>query len=196
MADATTTSGTQDASATDQVKDKAQQATEQVRDQAQQAAGQARGRLRDEVDSRSTQAGQQVSGTADDLRSVAESLRSQGQDKPAQMAEKVAERAQRLGGYLEESDADRILGDVEDFARRQPWVVGLGAAALGFAAARFMKASSAERYESTRYGEGTAGGRYSASGQRLSRRTPGNGSGSYGETAPGATLGGTPSAGV
>jgi hypothetical protein len=136
-----------DTSTTDQVKEKAQEATGQVREQAQQAAEQARGRVRGEVDNRSTQAGQQVTGTASDLRSVADSLRQQGQDKPAQLAEQAAQRAERLGGYLERSDADQILRDVEDFARRQPWVVGLGAAALGFAAARFLKASSNERYQ-------------------------------------------------
>jgi hypothetical protein len=40
-----------------------------------------------------------------------------------------------------------MLDEVEDFARRQPWVVALGAAGVGFAAARFLKASSGDRYE-------------------------------------------------
>ena len=74
-------------------------------------------------------------------------LREQGQDAPAQAAEKVADHAERLGGYLSESNADRILGDLEDFGRRQPLaVIALGVAA-GFAASRFLKASSRQRYE-------------------------------------------------
>jgi hypothetical protein len=190
MADGTTTSATQDASATDQVKEKAQEATEQVREQAQQAAGQARGKLRGEVDDRSTQAGRQVTGTAGDLRSVAESLRAQGQDKPAQLAEQAAQRAERLGGYLERSDSDQLLRDVEDFARRQPWVVGLGAAALGFAAARFLKASSSERYQSAQ------GSGFSTPPRSVSPPAgTANGLSSYGSPVPPPGIGGSPSTG-
>jgi hypothetical protein len=48
---------------------------------------------------------------------------------------------------MKESDADRILGDVEDFARSNPWAVAAGGLALGFAASRVLKASSSRRYE-------------------------------------------------
>jgi hypothetical protein len=104
-------------------------------------------RMREQVDQRSTQAGEQVSVTAEALRSTSRQLRDQGQDAQAQAAEKAADHAERLGGYLSESSADRILSDVEDFARRQPLaVIGLGIAA-GFMASRFLKASSRERYQ-------------------------------------------------
>jgi hypothetical protein len=136
-----------DATATDQAKDKVQQAAGQAQEKAQQAAGQARSQIHQQVDQRSTEAGQRVNGTAGDLRSVADSLRQEGKDQPARFAEQAAERAEKLGGYLENNDADRLLADVEDYARRQPWIVGLGAAALGFAAARFLKASSDQRYQ-------------------------------------------------
>jgi hypothetical protein len=120
---------------------------DQAKEKAQEAAGEAKGRVRDQVEQRSTEAGQQVSGTAGDLRSVGEELRKQGKDTPAKLAEQAAERTERLGSYLSESDADRILGDVEDFARRQPWAVVAGGLALGFAASRFLKASSSQRYQ-------------------------------------------------
>ena len=115
-----------------------------------QAAGQARGRLTDQVDQRSTQAGQEVSSTAGDVRSVAQELRHQGKDRPARIAEQVADRGERLGSYLERSDAERILSDIEDFGRRQPWMVMAGGLALGFLASRFLKASSRNRYETYR----------------------------------------------
>jgi hypothetical protein len=137
---------TDTASTTDRASDKAQELKGQASEKAQEAAGQAKGQLRGQVDQRSTEAGQRVNTTAGDLRSVAESLRSEGKDQPARFAEQAAERVERVGGYLERSDADRILADVEEYARRQPWVVGLGAAAIGFAAARFLKASSDQRY--------------------------------------------------
>ena len=140
-----------------QAKDKAQEVTGQAQEKAQEAAGQAKGKLREQVDQRSTQAGEQVSSTSSDLRTVGEELRKQGKDTPAKLADQAAERTERLGGYLKDSDADKILGDVEDFARRQPWVVALGGLAAGFAASRFLKASSSQRY-SSRYGGGAPAG--------------------------------------
>ena len=119
---------------------------EQAKDKAKQAAGQARVKAREQVDQRSTQAGEQVSTAAGDVRSVAEELRRQGKDTPAKYAEQAAERAERVGGYLKDSDGETILRDVEDFARSKPWAVAAGGLALGFAASRLLKASSAERH--------------------------------------------------
>jgi hypothetical protein len=119
---------------------------EQAKDKARQAAGQARTKAREQVDQRSTQAGERVGSAAEDVRSVADELRRQGKDTPAKYAEQAAERAERLGDYLKDSDGERILRDVEDFARRKPWAVAAGGLALGFAASRALKASSTERY--------------------------------------------------
>jgi hypothetical protein len=132
-----------------QVQDAAEQAKEKAQDAAGQAKQQAGTKLREQVDQRSTEAGEQVAGTAGDLRSMGEQLRSQGKDTPARLAEQAADRTERLGGYLRDSDPDTILGDVEDFARRQPWAVVAGGIALGFAASRFLKASSSDRYRQT-----------------------------------------------
>jgi hypothetical protein len=125
----------------------AEQAKEKAKEQAQQAAGQAKSTLRSQVDQRSTQAGERVGGVASDARSVSETLREQGQEQPAKLAEQAADRAEKLGDYLKNSDADRILQDVEDFGRRQPWAVIAGGFALGLVASRFLKASSTRRYE-------------------------------------------------
>src|SRR3954468_12614663 len=120
---------------------------DQAKEKAQEAAGEAKGRVCEKVDQRSTEAGRQVSTTAGDLRGVGDELRKQGKDTPAKLAEQAADRTERLGSYLTESDADRILHDVEDLARRQPWAVVAGGLALGFVASRFLKASSSERYQ-------------------------------------------------
>jgi len=125
-----------------------EQAKEKAQEKAQQAKGQAASRVRDQVDQRSTQAGEQVSTTASDIRSVADTLREQGKDQPAKLAEQAAQRAETLGDYLQRSDGDTILRDLEDFGRKQPWAVIAGGVALGFAASRFLKASSTRRYES------------------------------------------------
>src|SRR3954453_4533014 len=122
-------------------------ATAQAKEKAQEATDQAKGRVREQVDQRSTEAGKQVATTADDLRSVSEELRKQGKDTPARLAQHAADQTERVSSYLTESNADRILGDVEDFARKQPWAVVAGGLALGFAASRLLKASSGQRYE-------------------------------------------------
>jgi ElaB/YqjD/DUF883 family membrane-anchored ribosome-binding protein len=125
----------------------AEQAKQKAKEQAQQAAGQAKSTMRSQVDQRSTEAGERVGSVASDARSVAQTLREQGKEQPAKLAEQAADRAERLGDYLKSSDADRILRDVEDFGRRQPWAVIAGGVALGLLASRFLKASSSRRYE-------------------------------------------------
>jgi uncharacterized protein DUF1990 len=132
-----------------QAKEKAQEVASQAQDRAREAAGEARGRVGQEVDRRSTEVGERIGGSAGDARSVAEELRKQGKDAPARYVEQAAERAEKVGGYLRDSDGDRILRDVEDFARRQPWAVAAGGLLLGFAASRLLKASSQERYRSS-----------------------------------------------
>jgi len=122
--------------------------TEQAKEKAQEGAQQAKRGVRDQVDQRSTQAGERVGSTAQDIRSVGEELRKQGKDQPAKLAEQAATRADSLGDYLQRSDGDTILRDIEDFGRQRPWAVIAGGIALGFAASRFLKASSSRRYES------------------------------------------------
>jgi hypothetical protein len=123
-------------------------AKEQAKEKAREASGQAKDKLREQVDQRSTQAGERVSSAAGDARSVGEELRRQGKEQPARLADQAADRAERLGSYLQESDADRILRDLEDFGRRQPLALVAGGVALGFVASRFLKASSQRRYAS------------------------------------------------
>ena len=151
-------------------QDKAKEVASQAQDTAREAAGQARGRVRDEVDRRSTEVGERVGGTAGDARSVAEELRKQGKDAPARYVEQAADRAERLGSYLQGSDGERILHDVEDFARRKPWAVAAGGLMLGFAASRMLKASSGQRYRSLSAG-GDFGGT-GATGTRPSQFEP------------------------
>ena len=133
-------------SATEQAKDKMQEAGGDVRRQAgrkaQEVRAQAGEGARRQLDDRSTQAGEQVTSTADALRRVGGQLRQEGKTETADYAERAAEPVERLGRYLTEADGDRLLRDAEDFARRRPWVAVLGGATLGFLAARFIKASS------------------------------------------------------
>jgi hypothetical protein len=129
------------------VQEKAQEVAGQAQEKAQEAGAKAQDMVREQVDQRSTQAGEKVSGTAGDLRSVSAELRNQGKETPAKLADQAAERTEQLGSYLSESDADRLLSDLEEFGRRRPWAVLAGGVVAGIAAARFLKASSQNRYQ-------------------------------------------------
>jgi hypothetical protein len=124
-----------------------------VKEEAQAAAGNAASKAQDavrtQVDDRSSQAGEQVGSMASDLRSVSEQLRSQENERAADLAERVAGKAEEVGSYLTDSDANKILGDIEDLGRRQPWLALAGGVAVGIAAARFLKASSSQRYQAS-----------------------------------------------
>jgi hypothetical protein len=64
--------------------------------------------------------------------------------------EAVADRGERLGTYLVGADGQRLLRDVEGFARRQPWLIAGAGALAGFLTSRFVKASSGNRYRTSR----------------------------------------------
>jgi ElaB/YqjD/DUF883 family membrane-anchored ribosome-binding protein len=130
----------QQQSATEQVK-------ERVQDVAEQAKSQTREQLRTQINQRSTQAGEQVSSTAAAMRKTSEHLRVEGKDSVAKVVDGLAERSEKLGSYLSRADGDQILRDVEDLARKQPWLFVGGSAVVGFLASRFMKASSSNRYQ-------------------------------------------------
>ena len=132
------------------------QAASQVQDaasSAQEKAGelkeQGRSKLGETLDQRTSDAGGQVRKMAQALRQSGEQMRGQGESRQVvTVAEGAADRFERLGGYLEQTSGDELLRDVEDFARRRPWMVaGMGLVA-GIAASRFLKASSERRYGS------------------------------------------------
>ena len=133
------------ADAAQTAKAKASDAADQAQAKAQDAAGQARQQIHAQLDQRSTEAGERATATAGDLRSISDHLREQGNDAPAKLADQAALQAEKAGSYLQRTDGQSLLSDVEDFARRNPWAAALGGLAIGFAASRAWKASSAER---------------------------------------------------
>jgi uncharacterized membrane-anchored protein YhcB (DUF1043 family) len=174
--------GTGQSSDSSGAQDKAQEMKGQAQEQAQNAMGKAQDTMREQLDTRSTEAGEKVAGTASDLRSVGEELRNQGKETPAKLADKAAERTEQVGSYLRDSDSDKLLEDIEDFGRRQPLAVLAGGMVVGMLAARFLKASSRNRYQS-RYGSSSS--QTVSSPREIQSRTP-----AYGGTpaaAPTAT---------
>jgi len=132
------------------VEEKAQEVVSRAQERAQPAVGQAREKVSGGLDRRSTQAGEQLSSLAQAMRRTGDDLRSQGNEPHGKVAEAAAERMDQAGSYLQRADANTLLGDVEDLARRQPMVAVAGGLILGLAAARFLKASSDRRYDEYR----------------------------------------------
>jgi len=147
MSDASTVSGLGDGGSDEpSIQEKAQEVAGQTQDKAREAAGKAQAGLREQVEQRAKQAGEQLSGTAEDIRSVGEELRKQGKDGPAKIADRAAEQTEKVGSYLSDKGPERMLHDVEEFGRKRPWAVLAGGLVAGAAAARFLKASSRSRY--------------------------------------------------
>jgi ElaB/YqjD/DUF883 family membrane-anchored ribosome-binding protein len=125
----------------------AETAKQEVMDVKEQAGE----RARSLVDSRSTEMGSQMTSAARAVRSASDDLRQQGSTTAATLVDAMADGAQRLGSYMESTDADSLLRDAEAFARRRPWLTAGAAATIGLLASRLLKASSARRSESTNW---------------------------------------------
>jgi ElaB/YqjD/DUF883 family membrane-anchored ribosome-binding protein len=131
---------------TNQASDKMQDAASAAQEKASELREHGSMRLREQFDQRSNQAGTQVRSLAVALRRGGDELSNDGNAGGARLAREAADRIERVGSYLEQKRGDELTRDIETFARRRPWMLaGVGMLA-GLAAARFIKASSDERY--------------------------------------------------
>jgi hypothetical protein len=96
---------------------------------------------------------QSLSSVADAVIQTGQSLRGQGADtgKVADFTDRAAEVADNAANYLRDTSVDQMIGQVEDFGRREPVLFLVGAAALGFLAARFLKSSGRSAQSTTGY---------------------------------------------
>jgi len=149
-----TTRGPGQESPATQVLEQGSEVAGRAREAVQETAGQvserARGRLRRELDRRSTEVGSHGQTVAEALRRTGRELEGRGEQAPARAVQAAAERIERGSGYLRDADADRILSDLEHRARERPWLAAGAGALLGFVASRFLKASSGYRYDERR----------------------------------------------
>jgi hypothetical protein len=105
-------------------------------------------RVRDALDTSSTQAADKITPYAEAFRRAGNHLEIQGSTSGAQTVGRIADQVQHVSDYLRRSNADTFLGDIESFARQRPWAAGGVGFLLGFMGARFLKASSETRYTS------------------------------------------------
>jgi hypothetical protein len=133
-----------------QASAKVQDAASAAQEKASELGQQSSARLREQFDQRSTKAGSQVRSLAEALRRSGNDLSNEGNSDASQLSGRAAERIERLGAYLEQTSGDELMREIETFTRRRPWMLaGIGMLA-GMAAARIMKASSEQRYDSYR----------------------------------------------
>jgi ElaB/YqjD/DUF883 family membrane-anchored ribosome-binding protein len=139
-----------------QASTQVQEAASTAQEKAVELKEQGKSKLGKTLDQRTNDAGVQARKMAQALRRSGEQLANEGNSQQAAgLAEGAADRIERLGGYLERTSGDELMRDLEEFARRRPWIVaGMGLVA-GLAASRFLKASSERRYEASAH---TGGG--------------------------------------
>jgi F0F1-type ATP synthase membrane subunit b/b' len=137
--------------AVDQVQQKASQAADQVQDKAGQVADQARQQATTQLASQKERATGGLGTVAHAMRETGDHLRDQDQDTIAGYADQAADQIERLADYLRHRNVNELIGDAQDFARRQPALFLTGAFALGVLGARFLKSSSPSQGTGSRY---------------------------------------------
>ena len=126
---------------------------EQARGLKDEAKDRASSTVKEQMDTRSTQAGEQMQKVAWAMRQSSDQFREQAGETPAKVNDAVAEKIEQLSTYLTNAKADTMLSDLDNVARRRPWLVAGAATVAGFALSRFLKASGRTRYEQ---GSGTS----------------------------------------
>jgi hypothetical protein len=127
------------------VVDQAQGTVGQVVDQAQSTAGQvteqAKQQATSQLESQKGRAIDSLVALAQALRQTGQHLHQQDQTAVSGYVEQAAERIEGLSNYLRARDIPQLIGETQDFARRQPGLFLTGAVALGFVGARFLMSS-------------------------------------------------------
>jgi hypothetical protein len=165
--------------------DKAQDVKDQAKQGAQRMAGEARRQTNETVENQKRAAADQAGGVADALRKTGDELNRQQQPYLAHYANRFAASLERMAGTLREKDPDTLIGQTQDFARRQPGLFLGGAVAAGFALSRFLKSSDNRRHTGYSPSSHTSTSAQSGTRYRDEVPTPPRDSGSSGIYPPG-----------
>ena len=104
--------------------------------------------VRTRVSERASQSASQVADFARALRQTGQGLEG---NLAAPLVGRAADQLDRVAELLDSNDPDKLVGNVERFARQQPLLFLGGAFALGLAGARFLKSSAAHTQSSDSY---------------------------------------------
>lgn len=119
-----------------------------AKDNASNFGDAAKGMAKDAADQVTASVSSQKSVGADYIASFAQATgraADQFENDIPQAANFIRQASEQIQGFADtvrERDARDLLGDVQDFARRQPTLFFGGAVVLGFAALRFLKSAA------------------------------------------------------
>lgn len=127
----------------EQAKQQAKTVVEQTQQKAGEVIDQAKNQTKSWAEDRKQAVAQSLSDVANAVMQTGENLRGKGPDtgKVADMTDYAAQVTDKAASYLRDTSVDQMIGEVESFGRREPMLFLVGAAALGFVAARFLKSS-------------------------------------------------------
>jgi hypothetical protein len=160
------------------VRQKAEETASTLVDQAQQV-------VEKRASTQKERAAETLGSVAQSIREAGSSMREQ-QPQIASLADQAASRVEGVSTYIRDHEVRDLISETERLARREPLLFLGGAFAVGFIAARFLKASSPER--------GMSGNRQSQYDRQYPRLTaghgsaygPGNGGSAFADTGYGA----------
>jgi len=135
----------------EQAKEQAKKVVEQTQQKAGEVLDQAKNQTKSWAEDRKQAVAQSLSDVAVAVMQTGENLRGTGSGagNVANVTDYAAEVTDKAANYLRNTSVDRMIGEVENFGRREPMLFLVGAAALGFVAARFLKSSgkAAQNYD-------------------------------------------------
>ncbi len=133
-------------------------AAKEVYNQAKESTGKAADKIYDvaaktassKIDEQKSNLATGLADVADTIRQIGESFG--GEKQPTGIAKlttnygnTLADKVEGFSSYLDDRNLKEMMGDVEDFAHRNPALFLGGAFALGIVAARFLKSSSSNQ---------------------------------------------------
>lgn len=161
-----------------------------LRSDAQQLGSTAASRIHSEVDARKGTAVSQAQSVSAAIGQAAEGLDESAPDWLKSAFRQGAQQVQRLAETIEQKDSRQLLSEAQAFARNNPGTFLAACAAVGFAAARVLKAGSGQQ-RGQQAGQQSTFGQGHESGQNPAiRQNP-----VFQGQAGGSSPGGSPSVG-
>jgi len=163
----------------DSVSNTVDQARQQAETEGNRLIGTARTRARSAFEHQQHRVADSIGSVAQALHQAADKLNEQNEDVVARYTDTAAQRIEQFADSLRNRNLDDLVGQAEQFARRQPEMFLGSAVAAGFLIARFLRTSGGRatqrrsnlNYGGTgSYGERSYGGqnRYSQQGSQQS----------------------------
>ena len=117
----------------------------ELRSDARQLGSTAANRLHSEVDARKSTAVSQAHSMSSAIGQAADGLDESSPDWLKSAFRQGAQQIQRLADTIEQKDSRQLMSEAQDFARNNPGTFLAACAAVGFAAARVLKAGAEQQ---------------------------------------------------